>query len=43
MSLFVLFIAAVVIGFGGGWFCKGKLGAKVSADLQVVSDTAKKL
>lgn len=43
MSLFVLFIAAIVIGFGAGWFCKGKFGAKMSADLQAVSDTARKL
>lgn len=36
-------VIGLVVGVAGGWYLKGRFGAKVATDLQAVSDTAKKL
>lgn len=37
MTAFVLLIIGIIVGFGGGWFCKAKFGAKAAT---VVKDIA---
>lgn len=34
----VWIIVALLIGFGGGWYCKSRFGKKVSAVKNAVSD-----
>lgn len=37
------FIVGAVLGLCGGWYLKGRFGAKVAADVAAVNDVAKKL
>lgn len=43
MDYLVVALVFLVIGTGGGWYLKSKFGPRAAADLQAVSDTAKKL
>ena len=34
----ILWIIAVIAAFGGGWYCKGRFGAKAAAVKDAVTD-----
>ena len=36
MSVILGLIIGGIIGFGGGWYCKGKFGTKVADDIATV-------